>query len=424
LGRLVRGKTTSGGWEDRIVPAIVQFPTVVQEALEYFGPLFANAPEREHLGEYLTGLLVAQHKSVLGIHREFADTTDPSCLNRWLTEAHWDAPQLNRMRLRWLQQDPATRYSPRGVIPLDNVLINHEGQLIEDVGWFWDHAEDRYQVAHDYLIVHYVCPSGQHYPLEYRRFIKQSQCQERQRAFRDHHELFRELVDWCVQEQIPGTFSFDSWFTNAENLNHIHTRHRAYVGDLKFNRKVIFQGQELRAEQLAAGIGPQDRRPIAYRGSTQWYFTKTVRIPKVDHPVRLLILWKERTAPQPCKILLSNQTRWEVHRLQGVYQGRWRGTECFRRDGKQNLGMGACQVRNGQGQTRHMYLVFLSHSLLMRVLQRRRPCAWALERLMTIGQACWAVLRETLSHTIGWALDRLQVDHWSRQQIKQQLELP
>jgi hypothetical protein len=43
---------------------------------------------------------------------------------------------------------------------------------------------------------------------------------------------------------------------------------------------------------------------------------------------------------------------------------------------------------------------------------------------MTIGQACWAVMRETLSHTIGWALDRLQVDHWSRQQIKQQLELP
>jgi hypothetical protein len=36
-------------------------------------------------------------------------------------------------------------------LALDNVLIDHEGQLIEDVGTFWDHAEQRYKTAHDYL---------------------------------------------------------------------------------------------------------------------------------------------------------------------------------------------------------------------------------------------------------------------------------
>jgi hypothetical protein len=45
--------------------------------------------------------------------------------------------------LAWLQQDPSTRYHERGSIPLDNVLIDHHGQLIEDVGWFWDHADQR-----------------------------------------------------------------------------------------------------------------------------------------------------------------------------------------------------------------------------------------------------------------------------------------
>lgn len=32
------------------------------------------------------------------------------------------------------------------------------------------------------------------------------------------------------------------------------------------------------------------------------------------------------------------------------------------RDGKQELGMGDCQLRDGQGQTRHMYLVMFVNS--------------------------------------------------------------
>lgn len=40
------------------MPAIVDFPTIVKEALDEFGHLFANEPERIHFAEYLTGLLV------------------------------------------------------------------------------------------------------------------------------------------------------------------------------------------------------------------------------------------------------------------------------------------------------------------------------------------------------------------------------
>jgi hypothetical protein len=223
------------------MPAIVQFPTVVQDALDYFGPLFINQPERQHLGEYVTGLMTAYAKSVCGISREFPFGSDQSCLNRWLNETNWDPQELNRMRLQWLQEDPSTRYSIDGVIAIDNVLVNHDGELIEDVGCFWDHAEKRYLIAHDYVIANYVTPDGKNYPLEYRRFIKEEQCRERRLAFVNHEQLLRELVDWCVQMHIPGTFTFDSWFTCPDNLNHIHQHHRAYVGELKFNRHLEFQ---------------------------------------------------------------------------------------------------------------------------------------------------------------------------------------
>ena len=76
------------------MPTIVDFPTVVQEALAVFGEVFDTEPARRHFAEYLTGLIVAENKTVSGINRTFALTTDQSCLNRWLTEVHWEVAYL------------------------------------------------------------------------------------------------------------------------------------------------------------------------------------------------------------------------------------------------------------------------------------------------------------------------------------------
>ena len=45
------------------MPAIVDFPTVVKEALALFGDLFDTEPARRHFAEYLTGLMVAENKT-------------------------------------------------------------------------------------------------------------------------------------------------------------------------------------------------------------------------------------------------------------------------------------------------------------------------------------------------------------------------
>ncbi|HMZ82625.1 MAG TPA: transposase, partial [Acidobacteriota bacterium] len=159
------------------MPGIIEFPTIVEEAVKEFGNVFRNEPERRYFGEYLTGLLVAANKSVSGINAEFAQTTDQSCLNRWLTQVAWDVGELNRQRLAWHQTCAATRYSESGVIAIDNTLVDKSGKLIEDAGYFWDHAEERYKIAHDYLIANYVCPSGRHYALDFRRFRKRDDCE-------------------------------------------------------------------------------------------------------------------------------------------------------------------------------------------------------------------------------------------------------
>lgn len=386
------------------MPAIIEFPTVVQEALKVYADVFSNKPERRHFAEYLTGLLVAERKSVLGINREFAVTTDQSCLNRWITQAQWDEKRMNDVRLESLQKDPATRYSAQGVIAIDNVLVAHDGKLIEDVGYFWDHADQRYLIAHDYLIAGYVCTSGKHYPLEFRRFRKKEQCKEAHQQFKDHTRLFMELVDWVVAKRIPGDFTFDCYFTNVEILNHIEEKKRGYVGDVKFNRKVCYKGQLMKVGALAAQIPVEDRRALEINGQKQYYYTKVVRVQKVRHLVRMLILWKHKDDDKPCKILWTNRIWWEASHILRVYRKRWTGTETFHRDGKQELGLGDCQLRDGRGHDRHLYLVFVAYSLLMSQLRQGRAREWALMKLTTIGEACRAVLRETIKKTIQWAL--------------------
>lgn len=408
---------------------IVAFPQIVEQAVEEFADLFSCQPQRKHFAEYLTGLMVASRKSVNGISSEFMDATDQSCLNRFLTEVDWDVEQLNERRLELLQREPGTRYHEQGVIAIDDVLIDHAGQFIKDVGWFWDHAEERSKIAHDYLFANYVCSSGKHYPLEFRRFKKREQCEATGETFEDHGVLFRDLIDWVCEHEIPGTFTFDSYFTSAQSLNHIHGkqdgrgRPRAYVGDLKFNRKVWFQGREIKAEELAATIPREDRKELRRGDQRQWYFSRTVRLPNVDHPVRILIVWRNRRDASPAKILITNRTGWEATRIVRGYGDRWTGTETYHRDGKQELGMGDCQLRSGQGQTRHMYLVMLAYSLLMTELRQSRAKTWACEWLKTIGQACRAINSEILRTTLQWAIAQVTENSQKPQHVIAQLGL-
>jgi hypothetical protein len=248
--------------------------------------------------------------------------------------------------------------------------------LIEDAGGFWDHAAERSKIAHDDLFVNYVCTSGKHYPLEFRRFQKADPCARNQVPFRDHTELTCQLIDWVQQQGIPGTFTFDIYFTNAQILNHVHGKQlgngqpHGYVGSLKFNRKVEYKGRVLKAAELAATIAPEVPKLLREGDRRQWYFTCTLHLPAVGHKVRLVILWNERDASQPRIIRVTNRVYWEVSRIVRTYRHRWTGTETFPRDGKQQLGLGDCQLRDGEGPTRHMHLVMLAYSLLMKQLRQ------------------------------------------------------
>src|SRR4029434_10363966 len=106
------------------------------------------------------------------------------------------------------------------------------------------------------------------------------------------------------------------------------------------------------------------KKPVRMGQRRYWYFSKQMRIPDVDHPVRVVLFWKARGDQDASKALVSNRLGWEVIRMVLVYRYRWTGTETFHRDGKQLLGLGACPERNGQGQRRPGELVLVRYRTL------------------------------------------------------------
>jgi len=396
---------------------IISPPKIVQNALdEFLARLFDNTPQRKHLANYLTGLMIAENKTIDGMTQEMPNASDQSCLNRFLTEVDWDHDAMNQARVEWLQQFDDTKFHERGIIALDDVLLEKSGKLIPDSGTFWDHSEERYKHAQDLIIINYVHPfSKKHYPLEFRRFKKENQCEWTGEEFKKMTTLSIELIDWCRANGVLGCFTFDSFYTVVEIQNHINSlkngdgTERGYVGDLKFNRKLTFKGVEQQAVEFAKTIPPEDRKSVTVDGKKQWYLSVCVKMPNVDHKVRVVILWKYKNDAEPRKILVTNKIHWNAERIVETYRCRWTGTETFHRDGKQELGMEDCQLRSGVGHTRHIYCVFLAYSLLVRELDKTSLSEWARVKLTTIGESCRALFRESLRSLIGWVVEQLDV---------------
>ncbi len=80
-----------------------------------------------------------------------------------------------------------------------------------------------------------------------------------------------------------------------------------------------------RLDEFAAAITRESRKELRRGDARQWYFTCSVRIPGVDHKVRIVVLWNHRRDSRPCKILVTNRTRWEVTRIVRGYRCRWKG---------------------------------------------------------------------------------------------------
>ena len=98
---------------------IIEAPTIIKRMInEHFSSLFKKEPQRKHLANYLTGLMISPNKTVAGMTNELPNASDQSCLNRFIPEVDWDEKELNRVRIEMLQEQEDTKFHPEVLSPL------------------------------------------------------------------------------------------------------------------------------------------------------------------------------------------------------------------------------------------------------------------------------------------------------------------
>jgi hypothetical protein len=216
----------------------------------------------------------------------------------------------NAKRLAWLQQAPQARYSLRGGIALDQTLVTPEGKLLEDVGWFWEHADQGHVITHDAVSSQDVCPSGAPSPVEWRRFQKRAawtvgECKE-------HTALGRARSDASKRAR-PGDGTVDRSLTSTQGLHHLQSTQRAYVGDLQLHRQVVYAGREQPLQEVAQQIPWAAQNSVRMGRTPYGSCTKPRRLPDVTHPGRRVLFWRERGAPEARKALVPNRLAQTQH---------------------------------------------------------------------------------------------------------------
>ncbi len=137
---------------------IVKPAPIVSEHSASFRGVFENRCQFRHFENYLTGLLVLKNKSMANMTRCLLDSADKTNLSRFLSEANWDAAELNQDRIAYLfQQTKRQRQGARkSMLAIDDTLCEHVGSLFEYIDQHYNHGNHMYPLAHNLVTGHYI----------------------------------------------------------------------------------------------------------------------------------------------------------------------------------------------------------------------------------------------------------------------------
>lgn len=441
---------------------IVEIAPLVKTHGKAFRNVFGNHRQFEHFGNYLTGLIVLENKSLTNMARCIVDSADKTNGSRFLSEAPWSASEVNARRVSYLleQSEKMRRSAAESVLIFDDTLCEHVGTLFEHIDRHYDHGDDRFPLAHNPVTSYYV--SGVvRFPVDlrlYRRYEEMTNWEhfvqvhfpertiptkKKERAafhkevaakllqdpefqaldaqFQTKIALAIDLLKQAETHKLPfGIVLFDSWYLSEELVGVIRTANKDWISLLKKNRTletnsfslkdvdgkpIAFPNATVQAKDFVPLIPSSAYRPVTIDGQTYWCFTLTVRLPGLDK-VRIVVSFDNPELSGTYALLVTNRLDWSMQRILATYLQRW-PIETFYQDGKTCLGLDTYQMRSAEAIGKHWCLVFVAYSFLhldcLAASLKQSPLP-----AKSIGQACRDQASALLEALLVFAADKIQ----------------
>ncbi len=356
-------------------------------SLSKFRTLF-NKPCFNHFVRYIHGLVVSDKKTINSINKDFMNSKNQSSLNRFLTKYKWDENKLNELRLK----EFLTKRNG-GMLILDDSLIEKTGKRIEGVGYLFDHTQNKNILCHNIVSTHYV--NGNQTPMHFELYQKKETAEK----FKTKIEIGIELIKKALEFVSPSVVLFDAWYLCEEIVEAL--KGKIWVSRAKLNRLVKYEGKWISVKKLASQL--EDFRKFDVEISDERYnlITSITTKMKGIGKVKLVLL---KNSLNGNIVAITTNSNYSNETIVMLNKKRF-AIETFYRDSKQNLGFGKYQLRKLDAIVKHLWLVFLTYSLLRDSCLLKSLSEVVSQKIRTIGESCRAVKGRIVGKFVEWSIE-------------------
>lgn len=424
---------------------ITQIPASILEGLQDYRELFCRDAGFEHIGRYLTGLIVSPNKTLQGIHdlQIWCDGVAVSsrAMHEAVFEAGWQSEQLMPHHRKRVSAN--YKGKSRHTLSIDWTYAHHpRGFEIYGVKNGFDYAKGgygRFQTILTATVANAKRQDGIEVEIQQpaelpkeKAYLKATAGQDydnRQAArerllellhYQAHRQAYRKITEIAVdvvrQIEDEGHFpeadyAFDNGVLSLNLIRLIEERDKYWTSELEASRHINWRGEWRRIDEVAAELKeqhPQSFRRIEYQtraGETTvgWGLSKAVRLKRYGKK-RLLIVHQEEDLNDKPRFLVTNALHWEAKRILTSWSSRW-PCELFHEFSKQSAGFEAAQVRKEEAVKRHIRLSCVAQTLLqdLTMLASTSEQFDFAKGQVTQGQRVRKVCREVLSGVLAFA---------------------
>jgi len=364
---------------------IIEIPEEISSVCGLYQPVFSK-PQFLHFKQFFLSLLITDGADIDALAAGFRSFQSYDALHHFVSEGTWDINDVLEQTVTVIKDLPSGQcFHEKGMLIIDDTLIEKYGKMIEGTGKLWDHSNSRYLTyAHCLVGLCWADHKNLRYPLRFELYRKEEDVtkelgrlkQEGKETnevipFKTKIQLAKELITWAIEQGIPfSTVVFDSWFFCKELVDFIEEQKKDWISMSKSNRNIVHQGKTTTCSEYGKTRNPE-ALPITKLGNTIYAINSVqMRFHSLERgkqTVRLVVSFQKKSEKEgggwyEPVYLVSNRKDIRPERLLRAYQIRW-NIETFFKDAK-GIGLGKYQMRGLHGIKSHWCLVFTSAILL------------------------------------------------------------
>ena len=399
-------------------------PPCFERWCQKFDDCFKTQAQKREFRNYLGGLLGESERKNLSQMAENAIGVVYHRLHHFLTEAPWNANQINQRRLQLMNQCSQTKISRGFTLILDDSGHRKSGNKTSGVGrqYLGEIGKTDNGIV---IVTTHLYDGKKSLPLDVELYQPASSLPDgkEDEEFKKKPELGIELIDRSLNRGYrPKIVLIDSGYgNNTTFLKKLEERKLKYLGGIAKNRNLIINNEsgklgKIRIDELAKSLSSENFEPFTLslnKAKTVWVATFSAKVSGLEGERTFAIVMNANSYEEATEIdyFITNveesqaTAKWIIN----TYSNRnW--VEVFYREAKGWLGLKEYQVRDKRSLIRHFIMVFCAYTfILWHKLTGGLRRQWAHKPLNTFNEALEAFRTAISFRFFNWMSENKDV---------------